>query len=217
MKNLITKNKIKENSLFFWYSYLSCFRGFDDKKELNIDDVLQEVLLINEDDFNIWYKNFFTDNGKDIKYIQGQLNEDISFTIEFHKYEILFFINDEYIGSLGGHFEAWSLTLEEISYFQKFDFVFLLLLPMLGITKNQFDFTKKLISKNIKLIPELELHSDYIAECIANGLIMSGEFYIHKEIGIVNTQNHSVRNITKYPEYKKSIIKLNKMLKKGII
>ncbi len=214
MKNLITKKEIEENRLFFWYWYFSCFRGMDIKKELNIDEVLQEIISINTNEFNCWHESFFSYNNEEVRYISGKLNKSISFQIEFKEYEIIFFINDEYIGNLGGHFECWSLTLEELLFFEKFDFVFLLLLPMLGISKKQSDYTKKLISKNIELIPELKSQSNYIAECITNGLVMNGEFYVDKEVGIVNNQNHSVRNIVKYPEYKESVIKLNKILKK---
>ncbi len=214
MEQIITKKDIKENSLFFWFSYFSWFHGAEDyTKELHIADVLQEIISVNIDRLNSWYKNFFICKNGEARYIVEKINDTLSFQIEFQEDEILFFINDEYIGNLGGHFECWFLTLEELQYFENTEFDFLLLLPMLGITKKEFDKTKKLISKNIATIPELKQYSNYIAECITNGLLMQGEFYLDKEVGIVNNQNHSIRNIVKYPRYKESVIKLNKLLK----
>lgn len=208
MKNLITKKDILENETFFWVSYFSFFRGFDPEKELNIDDILTELIEINIDKLFKWQEIFFEPS----RYISGKLSEELSFQIEIEKDEINYFISDEYIGSISGHFEAWSLTLEEICYFEKFEFVFLLLLPMVGITKKEFEFTKDLINQKLKYISKFEDHSEYISECITNGLVMNGEFYKDEEVGIVNNQNHSVRNIKKYPDYKERVINLNKIL-----
>ncbi|WP_324024604.1 Imm19 family immunity protein [Maribacter sp. BPC-D8] len=213
MENLITRNDIMENQTFFWFSYFSWFRGFDEINELNIDEALANVIQVDTDKINKWSETFFSSiNGKQ-RFIGGKLSKNLSFQIEFLEEEITFYINEQYIGNLGGHFEAWYLTLDEISVFEKYDFIFLLLLPMVGITKNELDFTKELISKNLKSIPKFKNQSEYISECIANGLVMHGEFYTDEKIGIVNNQNHSVRNINKYPDYRENVLKLNNTLK----
>jgi hypothetical protein len=59
-----------------------------------------------------------------------------------------------------------------------------------------------------------ENHAEYIAKCILNGLTINGRFFEENEIGILNNQNHSVRNIEKYPRYAEDVIKLNGVLKK---
>ena len=84
---------------------------------------------------------------------------------------------------------------------------------MVGISEKDIESTKALISKNLKLIPEFIIQSDYIAKLIVNGLIMREGFYKNPEVGIINNQNHSVRNIEQYPDYKASVIRLNKILK----
>ncbi len=210
MNKRISKSEIEKNELFFWYSYLSCFRGYDEEKELNLDDVLQEIFEIDEQEFNKWYKEFYFQNS--VNFISGQLNKSISFHIEIYKEEITYFLNDIYIGNLSGHFECWSLRLEEIRKFEEFDFVFLLLLPMLGITKEEFNITKKLIKRNLENLENFKSNSDYIAKCITNGLMMENKFYTEENIGFVNKQNHSVRNIKKYPQNKEDIIKLNELM-----
>ncbi len=206
----ISKSEIEENELFFWYSYLSWFRGYDEEKELNLDDVLQEIFEIDEKEFNKWYKEFYFQNS--VNLICGKLNKSISFQIEIHKEEITYFLNDIYIGNLSGHFECWSLRLEEIRKFEKFDFVFLLLLPMLGITKEEFNIAKELIKRNLEKLENFKSNSNYIAKCIANGLIMENKFYIKENIRFVNGQNHSMRNIEKYSQNKENIIKLNELM-----
>lgn len=214
MNNLITKDDLIENNAFFWAYYFSLFKGFDETKELNIDEVLEEVLKTDSNELYQWAKEFFqTGDKENPKFIGGQLNQTLCFQIDFLENEIVFFINDIYIGNLGGHFEAWSLTLGEITSFEKFDFIFLLLLPMVGISKTDFSITQNLITKHLKSIPKFVEESDYIAKCITNGLVMDGEFYKDENIGIVNNQNHSIRNINKYPDNRDDIIQLNKSLK----
>lgn len=150
-----------------------------------------------------------------VKFIGGRLNDKMTFHIEFQEDEILYFLNDIYIGNLGGHFEAWFLTLDELVKFAKYDSLFLLLLPMTGIEKKQVETAKKLITEHLLVIPKFEKEAKYIAECIINGLLIEGYFYIH-EVGIANNQNHSIRNIEKYPRYRDDIMELNLALKKFI-
>jgi hypothetical protein len=163
-----------------------------------------------------WEKKFFPKNNNDefVRFIGGKLNEDITFSIEFQDCEVVFFLNDIYIGNLGGHFKAWFLTWNELLAFQQFDYLFLLLLPMTGIEENQIVEANLLIKNHLKTIPMFENHAEYIAKCILNGLTINGRFFEENEIGILNNQNHSVRNIEKYPRYAEDVIKLNGVLKK---
>jgi len=202
-------NDIRNNTLF-WYSYISCFNGFDDENEINIDEALETTGIVNSnEELYEWQKKFFKSNS----FISGRINEKIIFRIEFKESEILYFLNDIYIGNLGGHFEAWFLTFEELIKVRKYnDLQFMLLLPMTGLEKEQVDFSRELIIAHLKSINKFQVNAKYIAECIINGLIITGEFR-KTEYGIINNQNHSVRNIDKYPIYRKNVIELNKCLK----
>ncbi len=213
MNKQITKEDIKNNT-FFWYSYISWFNGFDEKKEINIDEAL-DVVNVNKQELYDWEKSFFPDDNSDeyVRCIGGKLNEEISFCIEFHKDEVVYFLNDKYIGNLGGHFEGWFLTLEELIKFGNHDLLFLLLLPMTGVEQEQIKYSQTLIAEQLRTISHLVEDAEYIAECIVNGLLINGKFSIKNNIGTVNNQNHSVRNIDKYPEYKDDVIKLNLALK----
>ena len=216
MERQITKNELKDNT-FFWYAYISWFRGYDDVNEINIDEAL-EVIGIEREKLAEWEKQFFPQNKDEefVRFIGGKLNENITFLIEFQDSEIVFFINDTYIGNLGGHFEAWFLTWDELLAFQQFEHLFLLLLPMTAIEKHQIEDAKTVIQNHLKTIPKFENHVEYIAQCILNGLTIDETFFVHNEVGIVNSQNHSVRNVEKYPRYREDIIELNITLKKVV-
>ena len=83
---------------------------------------------------------------------------------------------------------------------------------MTGVEENERKLAESLVSENIKSIPMYAEQSDYIAKCIVNGLIVDKPFYTIQDVGIVSDTNHSVRNIIKYPQYKDSVLELNKAL-----
>lgn len=213
MNNEITIEEIRENT-FFWKFYLCWFRGFDEKEELNIDEAV-EVIKTNETDFYNWERQFFNHESieENPRYFTGNLTENLNFAVEFQEYEINFFLNDIYIGNLGGHFEAWFLTLDELLAFAKNPVFFLLLVPMTGIQENQRSVLKPIIVKHLEAIPGFELHSEYIANCILNGLVMESSFQETAEMGITNNENHSVRNIIKYPRYQEDVTEINRILR----
>lgn len=224
MKNqLLTKKDIEFDNLNFWYLYISyVFRGFDDEKELNLDEAINELIDARRHIpfFEDWYKEFCPKNKADEngifenpKRIAGKLTDDLSFAIEFHSSETTFFLNSKYIGNQGGHFEAWFLTLNELMALDKYEKLFLLFLPMVGVEESNVESVKSLVSEKLESISLFSEHSDYIAKCIVNGLIIDKPFHSIENIGTVNEENHSVRNIIKYSRYKKDVIELNKALK----
>lgn len=209
MNHQIILNDIRTNTIF-WYSYISWFNGFDEENEINIDEALETAGILNDDiDLHQWQNTFFESHS----IISGKINEKMTFLIEFKKDEIVYFLNDIYIGNLGGHFQAWFLTLDELTKIgAKDSLLFMLLLPMTGLEKQEITSCKTQISNNLKSIPKFETKADYIAECISNGIKINGHFRT-TENGIINDQNHSVRNIDKYPRYRNSVIELNEYLK----
>jgi len=201
------------NNTFFWKYYFCWSRGYDEKEEINIDEVL-EVVEINETEAYEWERQFFNydDIEENPRYISNKINDNLNAVIEFAEYEINFFLNDIYIGNLGGHFEAWFFTLEELLSFEKQPNLFLLFLPMTGISEDQKAILKPIVVKHLNTIPKFEEQSDYIANCLLNGLIMQSSFQEIEGIGLTNNENHSVRNITDYQRYQEDVILLNKIL-----
>jgi hypothetical protein len=213
MNTQITIEEIKNNT-FFWKYYFCWSRGYDEKEEINIDEVL-EVVETSETEAYEWERIFF--NYDDIednpRHVTGRINDNLNFAVEFAEYEINFFLNDIYIGNLGGHFEAWFFTLEELLSFEKYPNLFLLFLPMTGISEDQKAILKPIVIKHLNTIPKFDAHSNYIADCLLNGLIMQSRFEEIEGIGLTNNENHSVRNVTGYPRYLEDVVKLNKILK----
>ena len=219
---LLTKKDIEFNNLNFWYSYiLGSYRGYDDQKELNLDDAVREVVDTEKyvPSFMVWYNEFFPEEKADRdglfenpKVIAENLTDDMRFAIEFHLSETTFYLNSKYIGNQGGHFEAWFLTLKELMAFDKYAMLFLLLLPMTGVEENERELAETLVSEKIKSISMFAEQSDYLAKCIVNGLIVDKPFYTIQDVGIVSDTNHSVRNIIKYPRYQDDVIELNRAL-----
>ena len=220
-ENILTKKDIEFNNLNFWYYHISSIRGFDDDKELNLDEAIEEAVNIEKHipSFDDWYASFCPEDDADEdgmfenpKEVSGMLTDDMSFAIEFHSSETTFFLNDIYIGNMGGHFEAWFLTLKELIAFDKYDALFLLLLPMVGIEENERQDAEKLISEKLKSISMFAEQSEYITKCIVNGLVVDTAFYTMPNVGLVCDTNHCIRNVTKYPEYKDDVVELNNAL-----
>jgi len=218
---LLTKKDIGFDNLNFWYYYILCFRGCDHERELNLDDAIKEVIDVKKyvPSINDWYKEFCPKEKADgdglfenPKVIAGNLTDDIRFAIEFHFSETTFYLNSFYIGNLGAHFEAWFLTLKELITFDKYDMLFLLLLPMTGVEESERELAEKSVSEKLMSISMFAEQADYVAKCIVNGLIVDKPFYTIQDVGIVSDTNHSVRNITKYPRYKDDVIEINKAL-----
>lgn len=46
---------------------------------------------------------------------------------------------------------------------------------------------------------------------------LNGQYFSQNQVGIINGQNHNVRNTEKYSRYKEDVIKLNSTLKKIIL
>jgi len=213
MNTAIQIEELSHNT-FFWKYYFCWSRGFDEKEEVNIDEAL-EVVEINETEAYEWERIFFNydDIEENPRYVTGRINDNLNFAVEFAEYEINFFLNDIYIGNLGGHFEAWFFTLDELLAFEKYPNLFLLFLPMTGISEDQKAILKPIIVKHLNTIPKFDAHSNYIADCLLNGLLMQSPFEEIKGIGLTNNENHSVRNLTTYPRYQEDVIELNKILK----
>lgn len=213
MNAIIQIEELSHNT-FFWKYYFCWSRGFDEREEINIDEAL-EVVEINETEAYEWERIFFNydDIEENPRHVAGRINDNLNFAVEFAEYEINFFLNDIYIGNLGGHFEAWFFTLDELLSFEKYPNLFLLFLPMTGISEDQKAILKPIIVKHLNTIPKFEAHSNYIADCLLNGLIMQSSFGKIKGIGLANNENHSVRNLTTYPRYQEDVIELNKILK----
>jgi len=219
----MNQNKIDtsySNTLFWWF-YITCFQGYDDATDMPLMEAIESIVDINNyiTNFDEWYAKFAPREQADA---DGMLKQppvvelfakgNLKFTIQFHVFETQYYLNDIYFGNLGGHFEAWFLTWDELCTLDDGTELFLLLLPMVGIVKNQQEGAAALIGQRLKQIALFAENADYIARLITDGLSMQGAFEGIADIGITCSQPHSVRNIRRYPRYIDDVRKLNCML-----
>lgn len=231
MGRAITKDEIGYENSYFWWNLLAYIHGSDDEKEVNLNEALAEAINIKDglSGFDDWFRKFCPKDEQDSNGISehpnvigGNLSDNLSFAIEFHAAEIRYYINDIYIGNIGGEFEAYFFTLDELQAFDKWQYLFLLMLPMLGVEEKQRKDAQQIISTHLREIPLFAECADYAAKCMLNGLIMlpvktwdikqkneTVHFYHQEEIGLVNNQNHSVRNVEFYPRYIPDVKKIN--------
>lgn len=150
----VAEQEISFCNVHFWHWFLLLFRGFDEEKELNLDEAIQEAVGL--DPYNkelaAWYQSFLLSENNSIRNYQYSISADIWVDIQFAQEQINYYLNDLYIGNLGGHFEAWFFTLEEFLSFQLNDQHFLLLLAMLGVEPQQTLDAKIQISKRLNNI-----------------------------------------------------------------
>ena len=222
MEKLLSKQDIAYDNYNFWWNYILWLNGFDEEKDVNLDEIIPQI--INRDEvlpnFSAWFNDFYPENeaSQDGYYespntITGSLKGGMSFAIEFHKWQTVYYLNDIYIGSCGGHYETKFFTLDELLTFEKYDKLFLLMLPMVGVEKSAREKAEGLISEKLKLLMMFSGHEQFIAKCIVNGLLISGEGFKETEnVGITSDQDNCVRNIEKYQRYRDAVIELNRVL-----
>lgn len=223
MQNFLSKEDIAYNNYNFWWFYVSLIPGFDDEKEYNLDDAIEAVIDKNRYVPNQaeWFSEFCPKAGvekdgyyENSKAIEELLKDDFRVYIEFNRWQITFYLNDIYIGNIGGHFETRFLTWDELLFFDKYDYMFLLFLPMVGIAQHQRLVAEMMISEKLSQLTMFNGQEKYIAKCIVNGLLVENGFYETEGIGIMSAENHSVRNFEKYPRYKDNVTILNQALKR---
>jgi hypothetical protein len=162
MSKVLTAEDIRYNNHNFWWYYVSAFQGYDNEKELSLMEAIEDVLDINEyiANFDEWYQVFAPKEKADAdgmlenpNVIEFVLRDEVQFKIEFHVFETQYYLNDIYIGNLGGHFEAWFFTWKELLALDDGTALFLLLLPMTGIEKTERKQAEQLISERLKQVP----------------------------------------------------------------
>lgn len=219
---LLTVKDIPFENLNFWWTYFLNFRGYDEDRELNLNDVIEYELKIqpNLAGYGEWYDNFYPEGLEDEDgyyehpyTAECSLFNKIKLKVVFHCWHTTFFLNNLYIGNIGGHFEAWFFTYDELKQLANSEIAFLLLLPMVGVTQNRFADLQKDVAGILKKFRFFKDNCNYIAKCMVNGLVINGSFEEDKRYGIISNVNHSVRNIGKYPRYQENVIQLNGILK----
>ncbi len=165
----------------FWINYFGCCypNAYDAEEEISASDLMMELFT---DKVGNWW-NAFTGYDDDIlDENDGYLEEPATLIttlpqgktlkIEFHPGDILYFINDEQIGSTGPHWKLQTMPfrdIEQLLSLEKGRQLFLLLLPLavLDNEKDHESVRKKIAQQMHNYFPEHLCES--VSRCIVAG------------------------------------------------
>lgn len=173
-------------------------RSFDDflcmSYELPSNDWIDEFTGGTDD--NGREKEPWTGKSLDIK-----INDNVTFSVEFHAFETVYFLNDVYIGNTGGHFKLSLLSWKElINIVRNSDILFFMMLPLaMGNKAEQAEICKEIEQRLTNpLFPFQAKDHNILAQYLTDHLILEDDvtYTEHPQAGIVCDRNHSCRNLT---------------------
>lgn len=167
----------------FWINYFgTCFpNGYDEEEDVSASELMQELYT---EETEIWWDTF-------TGYYDGVLDENDGYLenpttlettlpggktlrIEFHPGDILYFINDEQIGSIGPHWKLQTIPycdVEQLLSLENGRQLFLLLLPLAFIDSEENE-AETIRTKIAQQMPHdfPETICDGVSKCIVAGL-----------------------------------------------
>lgn len=175
MNNIITYNKIKDNSSF-WIMFLACNfpKGFDETTNIHIPEIMSENYNADMqwvDDFTGYYDGVMDESDGyigDPKKLKVELSTGNKLYIEFHPGDTIYFIDDDEIGCTGPHYIVRKINWLDfkkytcsLSYGEKF-----LMLPMVYTSEEYKEEFCKLVYECLKATKINECDFDIICKCI---------------------------------------------------
>ncbi|MBP1993649.1 Imm19 family immunity protein [Paenibacillus eucommiae] len=195
----------------FWLFYLAVAydRAFDEQKEINFTDVLEE-------------RNYIIHAEYVEKYILIEIREGLTLVVEFNPTDISFYMNDFNIGYTGGHFHLKFLTWTELLKLAAASdygrLLFLLFLPVVAVEQHEAGEAAHQIARRLEDLPIKKQDCDYFSKCILNGLVTEdGNFEEIPGKGLISKANHSLRKFSgeaggQDDEEQQELLKINQLL-----
>lgn len=166
--------------LNFWINYFGCCypNGYDESNDISISELMEEMYT--EEVGNWWeqftgyYEGVFDESDGYLDHpttLEAQLPSKI-LKIEFHPGDILYFINDKQIGSIGPHWELQTIAYQEVESLLSLKNgrqLFLLLLPLALIEKEDIQAVREKIMEQMKYYFSEDL-CERVSGCIVAGL-----------------------------------------------
>jgi len=131
-----------------------------------------------------------------------RINGKVTFTVEYHPFETIYFFNDLYIGNTGGHFHlsllTWSEFLQIIRNREKETLLFFLLLPLVVGSKQERTAIRQETEKRLRELPFQKEHVPVIAHYLVNHCSFEDDgehlFMENPKAGTICLREHSERN-----------------------
>ncbi len=174
------------DNLNFWINYFGCSypNSYDEEEDISVSELMYELCT---DGIGSWWESFtgYYDGVLDESdgYLDDPTTLEVSLTneralkIEFHPGDILYFINDELIGSIGPHWKLQTVPYEEVKRLLALENgrqLFLLLLPLAVIKQEDTDSARQEIREQMQNYFAEEL-CENVSGCIIAGLVESCE------------------------------------------
>ena len=176
---MVSLHEIDFSNRDFWVGFMAT--SFPTALEEEMDMSLTDLMIENGMCNRSWWDNF-------TKYYDGVLEKSDGYVdepetliceltptktlkIEFHPGDTVYFINDEQIACTGGHYNIQVIPFKEVLNFIKDRLIFLLLLPLAVIDKQDKDEATQIISNALHEIFDKHLCNRY-AGCIVTGLML---------------------------------------------
>lgn len=158
MKNKITLNDLSFDNKKFWYGFIaSAFVSiaYDPETDVSLADIIEDNKLADTawwDQFTGYYDDVIEDADgyvDDPRTLLYDLAPTQTLKIEFHPGDIVYSINDCQIGCTGGEYQLQVFPFADLLKYVdeiKDNRIFLLLLPLTTITKQDLDQARQKLS-----------------------------------------------------------------------
>lgn len=215
------------NNLFWAYYFSTSYpNAYCKSLDVMIDGIVQDIYNIDLNQEMDWINNFtgYYEGVMDESdgylehpnFLKIDINPSMYLTIEFHPGDTLYYINNINIGCTGPHWMLFCLTWTELKKMIKNapngDALFWLLLPIVGITKeDNIDEVRKVILEKAGVFQPIissELLEIFI-ETIISALIMEECFYEVNNVGIICNNPNSFRSLT---DSESELIEFNRLM-----
>ncbi|TBO40569.1 Imm19 family immunity protein [Pedobacter kyonggii] len=179
----------------------------DPEAEQMLDEFVAENYEIPSEE---WFTEVSGDvdaNGEEVSPWNGTvfsfvINEEVTLVVEFHPFEVVYFLNDVFIGNSGGHFMlsllSWQEFLKIVEVVEDDAMLFFVLLPFVVGAKGEEQEIRKEIEKHLEHMAFRAEHIPVIANFLVHHAIFNEDepemFYDDSELGKICKRNHSVRN-----------------------
>lgn len=213
---------------YFWFYFLETAfpNGYNEERDVSVGEIIEKIFNIDINKATNWINNFtgYYEGVMDESdgYLENpnlltiKLAQGIALNIEFHPGDTIYYFNSMQIGCTGPHWQLYCLTWKELieisNKAKESAYLFLLLLPITAITKeDNKEEVSKLIIERISVFKGIshEIDMDLI-DAIINGIYINEGFLEEKDLGIVCKNNYSVRFHTE--ENIDKIRKINELL-----
>lgn len=182
---MITLKELRIENTNFWLNYFCCSfpNSYNENTDFSVQDIIEENATFEIswwDAFTGYYNGILEDSDG---YLENpttfiaSIGTNKTLKIEFHPGDIIYFINNKKIGSIGPHWELQSLpynTIRELLLQENGIQLFFLLLPLAMVeSKEKVSVEKEVQGLLEKLFP-IEI-CEKLAQCIVIQLAESTE------------------------------------------